>query len=89
MIEYPPQYDCLVWNYNLSDQNAITKALDQVDWNFFFFDRKVHDQASIFNRTLMNIFSSFIRSKLVTFNNKDSAWMISNLRDEINWNVSV
>ena len=89
MIEYPPQYDCLVWNYNLSDQNAIAKALDQVDWNFFFFDRNVHDQASIFNRTLMNIFSSFIPSKLVTFNNKDSAWMTSNLRDEINWNVSV
>ena len=35
MIEYPPPYECLVWNYKHSDQNVTAKALDQVDYIFF------------------------------------------------------
>ena len=31
MIEYPPPYERLVWDYNHANQNAIAKALDQVD----------------------------------------------------------
>ena len=42
MIEYPPPYEHLVWDYKCADQNAITKALDQLDWNFLFFDQNVH-----------------------------------------------
>ena len=36
MIEYPSPHERLVWDYKHSDENAIAKALDQVDWNFFF-----------------------------------------------------
>ena len=35
MIEYPPPYECLVWDYKHSDGNVIAKALDQVDYIFF------------------------------------------------------
>ena len=31
MIEYPPPYEPLVWDYKHSDENAIPKALEQVD----------------------------------------------------------
>ena len=34
MIEYPLPYEHLVWDYKHSDENAIAKALDQVDWIF-------------------------------------------------------
>ena len=36
MIEYPPAYEWLVWDYKHSDENALPKALDQIDWDFFF-----------------------------------------------------
>ena len=67
----------------------IAKALDQVDWSFLFFNKNVHEQVSILNRTLINVFLNFIPSKLVTFNDKDPPWMISDLRDKINWKNSI
>ena len=56
MIEYPPPYERLVWDYNYANQNAIAKALDQVDWNFLFFNKNVHKQVSILSIIWMNIF---------------------------------
>ena len=56
MIEYPPPYERLVWDYNHANQNAIAKALDQVDWNFLFFNKNVHKQVSILSIIWMNIF---------------------------------
>ena len=88
MIEYPPPYECLVWDYKHSDEKAIAKALDQVDWSFLFFNKNVHEQVSILNRTLINVFSNFIPNKLVTFNDKDPSWMTSDLRVKINWKNS-
>ena len=89
MIEYPPPYECLVWDYKHSDENAIARALHQVDWNFLFFNKNVHEQVSILNRTLINVFSNFIPNKLVTFKDKDPPWMTSNLRHKINWKNSI
>ena len=60
-----------------------------IGWNFLFFNKNVHEQVSILNRTLMNVFSSFIPNKLVTFNDKDPPWMTPNLRDKINWKNSI
>ena len=48
MIEYPPPYEHLVRGNNSADQNAIDKALDQVDWNFLFFNKNIHKQVSTF-----------------------------------------
>ena len=85
MIEYPRPYECLVWDYNHANQNPIAKVLDQVDWNFLFFNKNIHEQVSILTRTLMNIFSNFIPNKSVTFNDKEPPWMTPNLRNKINW----
>ena len=83
MIECPPPYEHLYYNH--TNQNTIAKALDLVDWNFLFFNKNAHQQVSILNSTLMNIFSNFILNKLVTFNDKDPPWMTTNLRNKINW----
>ena len=85
MTSYPPPYERLVWDYNHTNQNAIAKALDQVDWNFLFFNKNVHKQGSILNRILTNIFSNFIPNELVTFYDKDSPWMTPNLRNKVSW----
>ena len=33
------EYEHLVWDYKHSDENAIAKAFDQVDWNFQFLTK--------------------------------------------------
>ena len=64
MNEHPPPHECLVWDYNCSDQNAIAKALDQVGWNFLFFNKNVHEQVSFLNRTLMNVSFKFYSKQI-------------------------
>ena len=83
LLQIPPTYECFVWNYKHFNENALAQALNQVDWNFLFFNKNVHEQVSIVNRILMNTFSNFNPNKLVIFNYKDPRWMMSNLRDKI------
>ena len=40
--EYPPPYQCLVWNFKKSSNNATKKAIELVNWNFFFSNESVH-----------------------------------------------
>ena len=48
MIKDPLPYERFVWDYKHSNENAIAKALDQVDWNFSFFNKNVNEQVNIF-----------------------------------------
>ena len=55
-VEYPPPYELLVWNFRKSNNDAIKKAIELVKWNFLFSNKSVHEQVTIFNQTLMNVF---------------------------------
>ena len=70
-IEYSPPDECLVWDYKKADTNSFQKALKQVNWEFLFKKKNVHEQVFISNNTLLNVFSNYIPNKFVTFNNKD------------------
>ena len=59
-VEYPPPYERLVWNFKKSNNDAIKKAIELGNWNFFFPKKSVHERVTIFNQTLMNIFSNYI-----------------------------
>ena len=83
MIVYPPPYERLVWDYKRANTDAIISSINQVDWEFLFFNKNVHQQVYIFNKTLMNIFSNFIPNKYVTFNDKDPPWMTNYLKHKI------
>ena len=85
MIEYPPPYQRLVWDYKKANIDSIQKALKQINWKFLFSNRSVHQQVDILNNTLMNVFSNFIPNKLVTFNDKDPPWMTEYLKKKIKW----
>ena len=69
-IEYP-SYQRLVWNFKKADITSIRKAIFTVNWEFLFFDKSLHEQVSIFDNTLMNIFLNYIPNKLVTIDEKD------------------
>ena len=56
-----------VWDYKKSDTNSIRRALKQVNWEFLFQNKSVHEQVLIFNKTLLNFFSHYVPNKIVTF----------------------
>ena len=88
-IVYSPPYESLVWDFKRADVNAITTAINQVDWKFMFSCKNVHQQVNIFNKTIINIFSNFIPNKLVTFDDKDPPWMTEKLKEKIKWKHKV
>ena len=46
-----------------------------VDWRFMFLNKNVHKQVSIFNNTLMNIFTNYFPNKYITTDDRDPTWM--------------
>ena len=54
MIVYPPPYECLVWDCKRANTDAIISSINQTDWEFLFFNKNIHQQVYIFNKTLMN-----------------------------------
>ena len=45
--------------------------LNMIDWNKFFSNANVEEQVNVLNDTLFNIFSNFVRSKVITVDVKD------------------
>ena len=88
-IEYPPLSERVVWDFKTADVNAVTTAINQVDWKFMFSYKNVHQQANIFNKTIIYIFSNFIPNILVTFDDKDSPWVTEKLKEKIKWKHKV
>ena len=77
-IEYPPPYQPLVWKFKKANATSIRITTLTVNWKFLFFNKSVHEHVSIFNNTLMNIFSNYIPNKFVTIDDKDPPWMTEN-----------
>ena len=54
-----------------------------MNWNLFCPNKSVHEQVTIFNQTLMNIFSNYIPNKLITVDDKDPPWMNESIKKKI------
>ena len=46
-----------------------------IDWNRLFLSANVEKQVNILNNTLFNIFSNFVRSKVITVDDRDPPWI--------------
>ena len=79
-LNTPPLSERVVWDFKTAD--AVTTEINQVDWKFMFSYKNVHQQANIFNKTIIYIFSNFIPNILVTFHDKDSPWMTEKLKEK-------
>ena len=50
-IEYPPPYECLVWNYKQVDTHFIQRAINKFNWENAFSNIKIDKEVEIFNET--------------------------------------
>ena len=87
-IVCPPPYERLVWDFKKADVNAITNAINQVNWKFLSSFKNVPQQVNILNKTI-NISSNFMPNKFVTFHDKDPPWMTQKLKEKIKWKYKV
>ena len=53
-----------------------------MNWNFLFSNKSAYEQVTIFNQTLMNIFSNYIPNKL-TVDDKDPPWINESIKKKI------
>ena len=88
-IVYARPYSRLVWDFKRANMSSIRKAIKMVDWRFMFLNKNVHKQVSIFNNTLMNIFTNYIPNKYITIDDRDPPWMNEALRNKIKINKSL
>ena len=84
-IEYPPPYERLVWDYRKANIKNIQKSIKSLNWDTLFHNKTVNKQVSIFNETIMNIFSNFVPNKLVTFDDSNPPWMNDFIKNKIKW----
>ena len=54
-----------------------------IDWNKLFSNANIEKQVNILNDTLFNIFSNFVRSKVITINDRDPPWINEEIKCEI------
>ena len=87
-ITYLPPYKRLVWDFKRANIPSIRKAIKMVDWRFMFLNKSIHDQVSIFNNTLINIFSNYIPHKYVTVDDRDLPWM-TKIKNKIKSKISL
>ena len=83
-IAYPPLYQRLVWDFKRVNIDSIRKAIKIVDWHFMFLNKTVHEQVSIFNNILFNIFTNYIPHKYILFDDRDPPWMTKHIKEKLN-----
>ena len=54
-----------------------------IDWNKLFSNANVDKQVNILNDTLFNIYSNFVRRKVVTINDWDPPWINEEIKCKI------
>ena len=82
-IFYPAPYQRLVYDYKKADVSSIRKALDLVNWETFFRNKNIDIKVSIFNETILNIFSNSVPNKIITCNSKDPIWMNEKIKSKV------
>ena len=79
-VEYPPQYERLIWDYKNADIPSINRAVDIFDWGNSFEGKNVHERVHFFNKTILNIFHNYIPNKIILCNDKDPRWFNNEIR---------
>ena len=68
-----------------ADTSSIKKSLNQVKQNQLFQNKNVNEQVAILNNIILSIFSNFVPNKILTFEERDPAWMTEYIKLKIHW----
>ena len=77
MISYPPPYSREVWHYREANTELIRRASSNFNREKEFYNTNVTKKVSIFNETILNVFSSYIPHETLTCDDKDTPWFNS------------
>ena len=70
LIEYPPSYHRLIWDYCNVDILSIGKSTSSINWNHLFSDNHIDIQVFFFKECVLNVFKNFVLSKYAVFDDK-------------------
>ena len=54
-----------------------------VNWERLFSNKDINTQVSIFNETILNVFSNYVPNKYITIDDKDPVWMNETIKLKI------
>ena len=74
-VPLPPTYVRKVWDYEKTNIERIKKAVSNFDWNQAFENLSVHEKVDFLNKTLLNIFRSYIPNKKIKCGYRQPPWM--------------
>ena len=75
LIEYPPTYHRLIWDYSNADILNIRRSTSSINWSHLFSDNHIDIQVSIFEECVLNVFKNCVPNKYVVFDDKEPVWM--------------
>ena len=54
-----------------------------------FANKTVHQQVNFLNYIILNVFTNFVRNKVITCDDRDSPWINDNIKNKIKWKNSM
>ena len=82
-IHHPPLYERVSREYDKSDKDLITKAIDIFDCDKKLSERCVNDHVLLFNETLLHVMSNFIQNKKMIFDDRELPWFERKIKNLI------
>ena len=83
LIEYPPPYYRLIWNYSNADILNIRKSISSVNCSHLIPENHIDIQVSIFEERVLNVFKNFVLNKYIVFDDKEPVWMDQSVKQII------
>ena len=76
LIEYPPSYHCLIWDYSNANILNISESISSINWSHQFTDNHIDIQVSIFEEYVLNVFKNLYSIRMLFLKTKNlSEWI--------------
>ena len=83
-IHFPPPYEREIWHYGQGNTELIRRAVHEFNWQKAFSNLNINERFSFFNKTILNIVSTFIAHETVICDDRDPPWINTRIKNLIN-----
>ena len=77
---YPQPYEREIWNFKKANTDHIKRVINRFPWERSFANLDINEKVCLFNKTIKNILSNFIRHETILFDNRDPPWINSQVK---------